>query len=155
MLGIIITLVAIAFMLFFFEIFLPGGLMVAGGAILILVAGYLAGDSYGLLAGGLTVISSAMLAICLFFVELRLLRSTSFGKQIRHESRIEAVSNRPHADESVVGEKGRALTTMNPTGKITVGERPYEAVSMSGLIEKGTPIEVVHVDRLKITVKRA
>ncbi len=153
--GIIIKLMVIAFLLFFFEIFVPGGLLAAAGATLILVAGYLVGKDYGLPAGGLTVLFSAILAIWLFFVELRLLQSTSFGKQIRLDSTIEAVSNRPPADESIVGEKGRALTRMNPTGKITVGKRPYEAVSMSGLIEKGTPIEVMQVDRLKITVKRA
>ena len=151
----IVALLVIALLLFFFEIFLPGGILAVIGAVLVLIAAVLAYSDFGMAVSMLIVCGSAILGIGLFFLEIKLLQSTRFGRQLKLESTIAGTSNQPLADESVVGQKGTALTTMNPSGKVDIGGLTFTASTISGFLEKGTPVEVLRIDQFKLIVKKS
>jgi len=151
----IIALIGIALLLFFLEIFMPGGVLAMIGAVLVLVAAFLAYPDYGLVWSVVIILGSAVLGMFMFFLELRLLQNTRFGRQFKLESAITGTSNQPVADDSIVGQAGTALTTMSPSGKVEVEGKTYTASSISGLLEKGTPVEIVRVDQFKLVVKKS
>ena len=125
------------------------------GAVLVLVAAFLAYPDYGLVSSMVIILGSAALGMFMFFLELRLLQNTRFGRQFKLESAITGTSNQPVADDSIVGQAGTALTTMSPSGKVEVEGKTYTASSISGLLEKGTPVEIVRVDQFKLVVKKS
>ena len=125
------------------------------GAVLVLVAAFLAYPDYGLVSSMVIILGSAALGMFMFFLELRLLQNTRFGRQFKLESAITGTSNQPVADDSIVGQAGAALTTMSPSGKVEVEGKTYTASSISGLLEKGTPVEIVRVDQFKLVVKKS
>jgi membrane-bound serine protease (ClpP class) len=151
----IIGVIVIALVLFFLEIFMPGGVLAMIGAVLVLVAAFMAYPEFGAIASLLILLCSTVLGIGLFFLEVRLLKSTRFGRQFMLESVISGTSNQTLADDSVVGRAGTALTTMNPSGKVEVEGESYTASSMSGLLEKGASVSVVRVDQFKLIVKKS
>jgi membrane-bound serine protease (ClpP class) len=152
-LTLIVALIVIALVLFFLEIFLPGGILAVVGAGCLLGASYLTYEEYGVVAGVAVLIGSGVVSLIFFLVELQLLKSTRFGKFLRSEGSIQGGSNAPAGDDSLVGKQGTALTTMAPSGRVRIDGRNYEAAAQGGYVAKGTPIEVVRVESFKLIIK--
>jgi membrane-bound serine protease (ClpP class) len=55
----------------------------------------------------------------------------------------------------LIGQKGIAHTILRPSGKVEIEGSIYDAVAIYGLIEKGTPIEVVKFENSQIVVRKA
>jgi len=47
---------------------------------------------------------------------------------------------------------GTAITTLRPSGKISIEGKIYDAVANSGMIEKGTSIVVIRVETNQLYV---
>ncbi len=150
----IVFLFALALILFFLEIFVPGGVLAILGVVMLIAAcayGYI---DYGGTTAMVIFCISGTLALIMFFVEIWLIQHKRFGKFIRLDKTISGSSLEPQAKaEEIVGKKGEALTKMAPTGMILVDGKKYEAFSQSGLLEEATPVEVVRVDNFRIIVK--
>lgn len=148
----IITLIALALLLFFLEVFAPGGVLGFLGAVALVAAAVLAYDtlgiygSVGILAGG------SVLAVILFFVEIQILSKTRFGRSVQHRG-SQPAQTKPVGRMDLVGKTGTALTTMAPSGKVKIGKEVFEAASNSGLINKNATVEVVRSEHLKLIVK--
>ena len=88
----------------------------------------------------------------LFFIEIKLLTKSPLGKRFQHQSQQKAQTpavGRP----DLVGKTGIALTTMAPSGKVSIAGEIFEAASVGGLISKDATVEVVRAEHLKLTVK--
>ena len=101
----IIGLLIIAFVLFFFEIFLPGGILAVIGGVLLLAACIVTYNEYGIVWAASVLVISMITAFGLFFLELRLIANTRYGQQFALRSTIATKLN-PKADEEVVGKEG-------------------------------------------------
>lgn len=55
---------------------------------------------------------------------------------------------------SVVGKFGLAATVLRPAGKVWIDDEPYDAVALTGFIDKGEEIEVVGYETSQIIVKK-
>ena len=51
------------------------------------------------------------------------------------------------------GKSGRAITTLRPSGKIDIEGQTYDAMAVSGMIDKGTNIVVVRVEAAQLYVE--
>lgn len=51
------------------------------------------------------------------------------------------------------GKTGVAVTTLRPSGKINIEGTNYDAMAMSGMIDKGTPVVVVRVEAAQLYVE--
>lgn len=51
------------------------------------------------------------------------------------------------------GKKGISITTMRPSGKITIEGKNYDAIANSGMIDKGTSVVVVRVETAQLYVE--
>ncbi|MEM9227450.1 MAG: hypothetical protein AAGA45_05740, partial [Verrucomicrobiota bacterium] len=79
--------------------------------------------AYGPMAALLIFLGSMLLSIVSFIIELKLLKNTTIGKFLRSESSVEATSVEPQGDAEIVGQRGTALTTMAPSGRVRINDR--------------------------------
>lgn len=56
-------------------------------------------------------------------------------------------------DQDLIGEAGVALTALKPSGHISIRNQPYQAVSESGYIKKGSQIKIVAGEGSRFIVK--
>jgi membrane-bound serine protease (ClpP class) len=56
---------------------------------------------------------------------------------------------------SLVGERGRAISSLAPSGTVRVSGETWAAESASGDIEPGGHVVVISQDRLRLTVRSA
>ena len=146
---------AIALVLFFFEIIVPGGILAVIGGILMLIACVIAYTDLGPLSALITFFVALGISIGMLILEIKILPKTSLGKNFFFKTAVEGSSNIPQTEENIIGKNGESLTTMAPTGKILIEGKEYEATTNSGLFEAGTPVEVVNYDNYKVIVKKA
>jgi len=151
--SLIIGLLVTAFILFFFEIFMPGGVLAVVGGLLLLIASGLTYSEYGIVWAVTVLILGLVSALIMFFLEIRLIANTRFGNQFALKSTIAARLN-PRADEALVGQEGLALTTLAPTGKVRIGGKSYVAQAEDGFLEKGHAVKVVRCETFKLIVTR-
>ncbi len=152
MTSIVITCIILAFVLFFLEIFAPGGILAVLGGIALIAASVLAYEDLGILGSTGILLGGSALGFGMFFLEVKLLAKSPFGKEFLHSDRQMAKTpsvGRP----DLVGKTGVSLTQMTPSGKVKIDNEVFEAASLSGLIEKDATIEVVRSEHLKLVVK--
>lgn len=150
----IIGFIVAALVLVFFEIILPGGVLGVLAALCVLAATWSGFDSYGVL-GGVAVFFGALLAVAvLVFIEFKLLAKTSLGQKFLLKSSIEGHTREAVAEDSVIGKQGIALTRLNPSGKVAVDGKSYEAASQDGYIDCDQAIAVVAQDNFKLIIKK-
>jgi membrane-bound ClpP family serine protease len=150
----IILLLAIGVVLFFFEIVVPGAILGTLGGLAMLGGIIVAFIEFGPTGGvATTFISIAILAIVLY-IELRILPNTRLGKRMFLHAAVDAGSQPPVADFSIVGKTGEAATVLAPSGFVIVDGRRLEAFSQSGYIELGTTVRVDAVDNFRVIVSK-
>lgn len=154
MLGLIVALFILGILLISFELIVPGGILGLLGAFAILASWALGFVEYGS-GGGLVIFGIGLVLLVLVLaVELKFLPRTKVGKRLFLNRSIEATSQNAVAAPDLVGKKGEALTTLAPSGVVLIDDRKYEGFSMSGMVEKGTRIEVVDFDTFRVRVKK-
>jgi membrane-bound serine protease (ClpP class) len=150
----IIGLLVAAFILVFFEVILPGGILGIIAALCVILASWLAGAEFGAGVGILTFVGSAAAIAILVFIEFKLLARTSLGSAFFLKSSVTGHSNIAPAETSIIGKKGSALTRLNPSGKVAIDGQTYEAHSQDGFIEADQPILVAAQDNFKLIIKK-
>jgi membrane-bound serine protease (ClpP class) len=150
----IIGLLVAAFILVFFEVILPGGILGIIAALCVILASWFAGAEFGAGVGILTFVGSAAAIAILVFIEFKLLARTSLGSAFFLKSSVTGHSNIAPAETSIIGKKGSALTRLNPSGKVVIDGQPYEAHSQDGFIEADQPILGAAQDNFKLIIKK-
>ena len=150
----IIGLLVAAFILVFFEVILPGGVLGIMAALCVILASWFAGAEYGAGIGFLTLVGSAAAIAILVYIEFKLLARTSIGSAFFLKSSVTGHSNIAPAEVSITGKEGNSLTRLNPSGKVAIDGKSYEAYSQDGYIEADLPIQVVAQDNFKLIIKK-
>lgn len=146
-----VILIGIVFLLI--EIFLLPGVSLAGIAGGILIAG---GVAYAYIyigtATGNTTLAFAALAIGVAFIQL--VRSKSLRKIALNTSLRETVDN-SELQKIAVGDHGKAVSRLNPMGKVIIHDTMVEAKSYEGeMIDEDSEVEVVQINSSNILVKK-
>lgn len=137
-----------------FELIVPGGIFGILGVLAVMGSWGLAFWEYGPQGGLLAVFIGVFVITITLVVELKFLPKTAVGRRLFLNDSIGATSQRPVAESSLVGKEGETLTTLAPTGMVLVEGRKYEGFSMSGLVERGTQVQVVDYDNFRVRVKK-
>ena len=151
--SLLVGLIITAFVLFFFEIFVPGGVLAVLGGIMLLAASAVAYTEFGAI-WAITVFSCGLVgALVMFFLEIRLISHTRFGRQLSLQSSISAKLN-PKADENLIGKEGVTLTILAPSGKVEIEGKSYTASAQDGYLQKGVSIRVLRTETFKLIVEK-
>ena len=140
-----LILMATAILLLVLEMFIPSGGLLAVLCGLSFTASVIAAFIFGGLAVGTVFMAfTALLFPLLIYLAIKFWPKTPIGKRIlippRTEEQIlpENLINR----QQWIGQHGKAVTPMLPSGAIRIGHQTLVAISDGLTIEKGTAVEV-------------
>lgn len=150
---IIICLVVAGVALMLAEIFLLPGITIAGIAGGVMMVGSIAYAFYfvGETTGYITIAANVIVGIGAFIVVIK----SNALDHIALKTDIEAIVEQPEIKSLSVGEKGIALSRLNPIGKVEfVNDAIVEAKSVTGeFIDAGENVEIVHIEKAVVLVK--
>ncbi len=147
----IILLIGLGLLLLLIEFAVIPGITVAGigGFILLGISVYIAFIEYGTVVGFFTLafvlIASPVLIYGLF--------QSKTGKKMILESLIDSKVNTEVSDKIHVGDFGKTIGRLAPTGKAKVNGEIVEAVSTGGFVDHNTEIKVLKILSNKIIVE--
>jgi len=152
----IIWLIVAALVLIFFEVLLPGGILGLIAAGCIIAATVIGVQEYGVVVGAGIFVGSMVACLILTVIEFKLFAKSKYGRRFfLSSSQRRGDGDQPEeaTPSTVIGKTGEALTRLNPSGKIAIDGRSYEAWSRDGYLEAGAKIEVLSRDNFKLIVK--
>ena len=68
---------------------------------------------------------------------------------------VHGTSQPPVAELSVVGKSAVALTSLVPSGYVSIEGKRYDAFSQSGHVEKGESLRVLGMDNFRVIVTKS
>jgi membrane-bound serine protease (ClpP class) len=156
--------IAIAVVIFFIEIFVPSGGLLAllGGLSIIasLIAFFIHDINTGLIATGIYIVFGPVIA----WIAFKIWASSSLAKrmilgeidgggefakqesEIRRHERLDQLQN-------LVGCTGETITVLRPIGVVRINDQRLDAMAESGVIEANIAIEVVEIYDNQIKVR--
>lgn len=152
--SLIVLLFVLGLVFLALEVILPGAVAGIVGGILMLVAVALVYSGYGASYGTMALVGALVAGAGCIAAELWWLPRSKWALRFT----VRETSGKPVppvAPVALVGKQGRTLTILAPSGYVEVEGRSYEAVSRSGLLQKGVPIFVESIDQFKVTVQSA
>ncbi len=153
--NVIALLFALGLVFMFFEVFTPGPVFGILGALTLMCGIAAAAMKYGG-GGGLLAGVVALVAVCAtLYAELVWLPKTRFAQKfsVRGTSGDTIVQQKVEAD-AVVGKAAEALTTLAPSGYVSVEGRRFEAFCQTGHAARGTPLRVTGLDNFRLIVTK-
>jgi len=156
--------IGIAVVIFFIEIFVPSGGLLAllGGLAIIasLIAFFMHDVNTGLIATGIYIVFGPIVAWIAFkawaasplATRMILGEVDGGGEFAKQESEAQ---RRERLDElqSLIGAQGETITVLRPIGVVRINNQRYDAMSESGVIPENKPIEVVQIYDNQIKVR--
>lgn len=136
------------------EIFLPGAIAGIVGGLALLAGSILAFVNFGSAVGAAATLGAVALVGVMLYVELVWLPKTRFGRRLVVEAVVGDQAT-VAASRAVVGKSANAVTTLAPSGYVTVDGQRYEAFSRSGHVPRGAVLTVVDVDNFRLIVSES
>ncbi|MFP4156946.1 MAG: NfeD family protein [Opitutales bacterium] len=150
----IFGLVAAGLVLLFFEVILPGGVLGLLGLACVIGATWVGFAEFGVFGGSFTLLGSLAAAVALIYIEFKWLGRSRLGKQFFLSSSVSGHSNEPQGEASLVGREALAITRLNPSGRVSIEGKVYEAYSQDGYIESGESVLVAKRDNFKLIITK-
>lgn len=150
----ILGLILAALVLVFFEVILPGGILGLLALACIVGATWVGFAEYGAVGGVATFLGSLIAVGVLVFIEFKLMANSKWGKGFFLGSSVTGHSNVAQGEDSIVGMEAIAITRLNPSGKVAIDGRSYEAHSLDGYIDSGQTVVVAKRDNFKLIIKK-
>lgn len=159
------VLIAIALVLFFIEIFVPsGGLLALMGALAVigsLVAFFMHDVNTGLIASGMYIVFGPVLAWIAFriWAASPLAKRMILGGVVEEDSDEALQVSRAQQEarlaglQEYIGKKGETITVLRPVGVVRIDGERVDALAESGSIEANTHIEVITVYDNQVKVR--
>ena len=134
------------------EIFTPGfGFFGALGSISVMVSIFLTANS--IIEFLVMFILFAMFIGFVIVIVVHLAKKGKLGKGIILENSVSEKGINKEDMQFFVGKIAETLTTLRPSGSISIDGVKLDAVADGGFIEKGKKVEVIRVDGIRIVVK--
>lgn len=156
LIAMILLLVGLVF--FMVEVFVPGigvfgilgGLFTLGGIITKICLG-------ATFTQIVVMLGFAIVAILVLFVVLTISARVGIIKRspfVQDKTSVPVNFEKVKEFQKLIGKKGFASSDFNPTGKMSLNEKTYDAISTGEFIEKNSKILVVEVKGDRIYVKK-
>ena len=141
-----LALIALSVILFILEIkIISHGLLTIGGIVSLLIGSMMLIDPESILET--MEISMELIIFIIVLTTIFFLVIITFG--------IRAQKKKPvTGTEGLIGEKGIAISRMQPQGEVQIHGELWNADSLDGSIKKGEEVVVVEIDSLKLKVKK-
>jgi membrane-bound ClpP family serine protease len=151
--NVIALLFVLGLVFLFFEVFTPGPVFGILGGLTLTGGVAVAAMNYDV-TGGLIAGVTALVAVCAtLYAELVWLPKTRFAQKFSvHGTSGTTIRQQNVEAEAVVGKAAEALTTLAPSGYVSVDGRRYEAFCQSGHAIRGAQLRVTGLDNFRLIV---
>lgn len=149
-------LLLLFFLLLLLELFIPSGGLLGAGAVAALAGAIIIGFMHSFEAGGAIVIVVSIGAPIVISVGLRLWPRTPLGRRVLNVDPEENAARREEQEllrRRLIGKVGVAKMDLLPSGVIDIAGNRLDAISVGGVIDRGTSVEVIDVVAGKIQVR--
>ena len=151
--GRLLLLVVIGFVLIALEVFIIGGVLGVLGGICLLGAGAIGFELYGF-TGGMLSLLALMLGTCGFlFTWIRVFPRTKLGKTLTLKQNIDEEKG-VDSRSDLLDQTGTATTDLRPSGLACINDARVDVEAQSGWIDKGTAIQVIQVEGIRVVVRK-
>lgn len=150
--GLVITLLVIGLLMLFVEMFLIPGFGIAGVCGILCFAGaiVMAFMHYGASVGFLVLFCA--LIICGLFLVFALRAKT--WKRLSLQQNIDSKALQTPEERGIKpGMRGVSCGRLSPAGMARINNQDIEVYAAQGIIDPGTPVEVLHIEGMRIFVK--
>lgn len=109
------------------------------------------------LYAGLYAVIGVIVGGALSFTFLKMFKRRNMWSKITLKDRLTKEAGYTSLNkeyEQLIGKNGVTLTDLRPVGTIKIENKDYSAISNAQWIEKGTKVQVTHVDGTRILVKK-
>lgn len=153
--NLIVLLFVLGLIFMFIEVFMPGGVFGVIGGLAMLGGIVIAAMNHGV-SGGVIAGAVALVAVCAtLYAELVWLPKTRFAQKFSVRSTSGDTLSQQHVEaDAVVGKAAEALTTLAPSGYVSVEGRRYEAFCQSGHVARGAQLRVTGLDNFRLIVTK-
>ena len=149
--GLVVSLIIVGMVLLFAEILLIPGVGIAGILGLLSMGGscFYAFHEFGHLTGGIvTGVNVILLVVMVVYV----LRAKTW-KRMSLETNIDSKAVADDSGIVCIGDVGRTMTRLAPTGSVRFGDNLVEAKAIEGMLDPGVDVEIVMIEDNKIYVR--
>ncbi len=151
----VILCFAVGLILLAAEVFTPGAILGIFGGVAMFAGVIVASSQWGIGGGALATVVALIALSATLYLELVWLPKSRFGKKLIIQAASDGTSQAPLASAgAVVGKSAEALTTLAPSGYVSVEGQRYEAFSQSGHVVKGAALRVVGLDNFRLIVSK-
>ncbi len=151
--SLIFILIFVALVLAAFEVVLPGGVLGVIAALCVIAATIVTHIDYGFWVAVAVFFGSGLLIFALIMIEFKLLKNTSLGSAFFLKDSVTGHTG-PTTEVSLIGKEGVTLTRLNPSGRVTIEGKTYEASSQDGYIDAKQAITVVAQNNFKLKIRK-
>lgn len=149
------TLILATWFLVFCELLLPGGIL---GLVALGAGSYAVWHSYQLF-GGLTagLLGAGLFLSNLFLVILGLKywSQSRLAKGFMLKTSLSSGPASPQPKAQLLGQAGKSITPLNPSGKVLIAGQIYDAYSQDSYIEQGVCIKVAALNNFGLIIKKS
>lgn len=148
----IIALVIAGFLLLFFEVFLPGGVIGALGGMLVVAAVVCAFAFQGPTWGATLLVVAGLFGLLGFWLWIKLIPKTPLGRRLMLDRDARDWKGAAVAQQDLEGKEGVAHSTLRPAGMALIEQVRVDVVSRGEMIAAGTRIKVIAVEGNRVVV---
>jgi membrane-bound serine protease (ClpP class) len=153
--NIVVLLFLLGLVFLFFEVFTPGPIFGILGALTLVSGVAVASVNHGAQSGLLAGLAAVAAVGGTLYAELAWLPRTRFAQKFAVRATSGATIDQLHVDAAaVVGKPAEALTTLAPSGYVSVEGKRYEAFCENGHAPSGTPLRVTGLDNFRLIVTK-
>lgn len=132
------------------EVFVPGGVVGALGAV-ILAVGIVGGFFHSLTFGLWLLLAALAIGLLIFWLWLRYFPRSPIGRRMILEQDASAWHGHA-ANQGLLGQRGTTHTPLHPAGVVLIDGRRVDVVTRGEMIAAGCPVEVVEIEGNRIVV---
>lgn len=147
-----IALIVAGFLLLFFEIFVPGGLLGLAGIILLAVGIGGAFALKGFVVGAWVLCGCVVVGITGFYLWAKLFPKSRMGKKVILQDNAGTWHGFDDAKQMLVGKCGVAHTPLHPAGIAIIDGRRVDVITRGELLDPRTPVKVIKVEGNRVIV---
>ena len=150
----IIALLTAGLLLIFCEVFVPGGILGAIGAVLLVVA-VGTGFWHDVNLGFGLLIATLVLGLTGFWLWVKYFPQSRMGKKLFLANDAHDWHSYDTSKQELVNKEGVSHTALRPSGTAIIEEQRVDVVTRGEMLEPNTPIRVVEVKGNRVVVASA
>jgi membrane-bound serine protease (ClpP class) len=143
-------------LLFFgIELFVPGGILGAIGAVFLLAAIALGfqESAFGSQGGVFSAVLILAGLVAYIMLVLRLFPKTFFGRRMTLASDMSLSKASDDSEADLLGQMGTAHSDLRPSGIAVFGKRRIDVIADGSFVARGTSVKVIRVEGSRVLVR--